>query len=170
MNLREKILNEHSKANALRIADYACKSEENLQELFACFLADESVLAQRAAWSLGLAATKRPDLMQHHMKELTSVLSRENVHQALIRGALRVLVEVDIPKRFEGQVMESCFRLLEEPRSAPAIKVLSLTVLFNLSKRYPDIKRELRLIIEDKPDRQTAGFRSRGSKLLKELK
>lgn len=169
MNLQEEILKKHSKANAVGIADYACRSKKNLQELFACFLGDGSLLAQRAAWSIGLAAAKRPDLMQHHMKELISVLSRKKVHQALTRGALRVLVEMDIREPFDGPVMENCFRLLEESRTAAAIKVLSLTVLFNLSQRYPDIKRELRLIIEDRPEQQTAGFKSRGDKLLKAL-
>ena len=169
MNLQEEILKEHSRWNALRIADYACESEKVLKELFDYFLGEEPLLAQRAAWSLSWAGIKNPGLMKPHLKELVSVLSRKGVHQAITRSALRVLVEVDLPKRFHGTVMENCFCLLEDPGSAPAIKVLSLTLLFNLSRFYPDIRRELKLIIEDKPDQQTAGFRSRGRKLLKAL-
>ena len=153
----------------MRIADYACKSEYILRELFAYFLGEDPLLAQRAAWSISWAGSKRPDLMQPYMKELVSVLSRTDMHQAITRSALRVLVEADIPKKFHGSVMKDCFRLVEEPGSAAAIKVLSLTVLFNLSGCYPGIKKELRLIIEDKPEQQTAGFKSRGRKLLKAL-
>jgi hypothetical protein len=167
VNLREEILKEHSRGNALRIADYACQSENILKELFAYFLGEDAILAQRAAWSIGWAGTKRPDLIHQHMKELVSVLSRTDMHQAITRSALRVLAVADIPKKFHGSVMKDCFRLVQEPGSAAAIKVFSLTVLFNLSDYYPGIKRELRLIIEDKPEQQTAGFKSRGRKLLK---
>jgi hypothetical protein len=41
--------------------------------------------------------------------------------------------------------------------------------LQNLAKDYPEIKTELKLLIEDQLPHQTAGFKSRGKKILKEL-
>jgi hypothetical protein len=41
--------------------------------------------------------------------------------------------------------------------------------LFRLSKTYPEIRAELKLIIEDHWDNETIAFRSRGKKILSEL-
>jgi hypothetical protein len=169
VNLREAIMSEHSKANTLMIADYACEKEENFKELIRCFLSKEKKLAQRAAWSVSWAARKRPDMIKFHMKDLIQVLERKDVHEAVKRNALRLLEETDIPGKFHGKAMNSCFRLLEDPSAAVAIKVLSLTVLFNLSKEYPQIGPELRLIIEDRWEHETAAFKSRGARILKTL-
>lgn len=169
MNIREEILKAHSKLQALKIAHYACKSEKNFQQLIECFLDENYRLSQRAAWSVSWAAKKKPEMIAPHIKALVAVLNRKSAHDAVIRNSLRVLQEINIPVEFHGVVMDACFRFLEQPLRAVAIKVFSLTVLFNLSKQYPEIKPELKLIIEDNWDHQTPAFRSRGARVLKKL-
>ena len=63
--------------------------------------------------------------------------------------------------------METSIRFLESPTKAIAVKAFSLTVLGNLSKHYPDIIPELKLVIEDQLPCQTAAFKSRAKWLLK---
>jgi len=41
--------------------------------------------------------------------------------------------------------------------------------LQNLSKIYPEIKQELKTIIEDRWDHESAAFKSRAKKILKDL-
>jgi hypothetical protein len=50
-----------------------------------------------------------------------------------------------------------------------AIKVFSMTVLFNISKNVPEFRDELAIIIEDQMPYGSAGFKSRGKKTLKGL-
>jgi hypothetical protein len=50
-----------------------------------------------------------------------------------------------------------------------AIKAFALTVLQNLSAVYPDIKPELKLIIEERWPHETAAFHSRARKILKTM-
>ncbi|HTM93394.1 MAG TPA: hypothetical protein VL095_13320 [Flavisolibacter sp.] len=169
MILREEILKEHSKPQALKIAGYACESRKNFKELMKCFLDDEYMLAQRAAWSVGWAARQKPQMIQPHIKDLVSVLYKKNVHDAVIRNSVRVLQEIEIPEKFHGEVMDACFQFLEEPSTPVAIKVFSLTTLFNLSKRYPEIKPELKLIIEDNLEHETPAFRARVKRVLPKL-
>jgi len=44
-----------------------------------------------------------------------------------------------------------------------------MTVIYNLTEQLPDLARELRLLIEDQYDLGSAGFKSRGKKVLKQL-
>ena len=65
--------------------------------------------------------------------------------------------------------MDICFKYLGSPKEALAVKVFSMSVLGNLAKKYPEIKSELKLIIEDQLPEQTAGFKSRAKKVLDQL-
>jgi hypothetical protein len=169
MNIRDEILKEHSKENAIRIAEYACTLEKNFSELMKCFLNNENVIAQRAAYSVNKAVKQTPSLVQPYLKEVIKLLERKDVHGAIIRNAVNVLELVDIPEEFHGEVLNACFGFIEDPAADIAVKASSLTVLFNLTKIYPEIKHELKLIIEARWDMETAAFKSRGRKILNHI-
>ena len=80
------------------------------------------------------------------------------------------LEHISIPERFHGRVMNICFNYISSPEEAVAIKAFSLTVLEHLSKQYPEIRSELKTIIEDRWDYESAAFRSRAKKILERLK
>jgi hypothetical protein len=170
MNIKEEILKEHSQKQAIKIADYACLSKKNFHELMQCFMDNEYRLAQRAAWSVAWAAKRKPEMITPHIKDLVAQLQRKDVHNAVIRNSVRILEQIEIPEKFHGEVMNACFGFIETPATPAAIKAFSLTTLYNLSKKYPEIGPELKLIIEEKWDTETAAFRSRGKKILGLLK
>lgn len=167
MNIRDEIEREHSKENALRIASYAVQSKQYFKELMDCYTDSDYRISQRAAWSVSWAAKNKPAMIEPYMGVLVKRLQEPGVHPAVIRNAVRILEDISIPEKFHGDVMNSCFTFIETPATPAAIKAFSLTVLFNLSKQYPEIKPELKLIIEERWDTETAAFRSRGRKILK---
>jgi len=63
--------------------------------------------------------------------------------------------------------MDTCFKYISIPGEAAAVKAFSLTVLEKLSKSYPAIIPEIKLLIEENYDRETAAFKSRAKKFLK---
>lgn len=166
MNMREEVLRDYSKEHTLKVAEYGCKSKANFAALIKCFLDDDYRLAQRAAWSVSWAAKQKPQMVMAHLKDLVAALQKKGVHDAVIRNSVRVLQEIDIPEEFHGDVMNACFQFLESATTPAAIKAFSLTTLFNLSKKYPEIKPELKLIIEERWEHETAAFHSRGRKIL----
>lgn len=166
MIIKDEILKEHSKTQSLKIAAYACTSKKNFKELMQCFMSGEYRLAQRAAWSVSWAAEKNPEMIRPYIKDLVSQMQRTDVHDSVIRNSVRVLELIEIPEEFHGEVMNACFHFIETPSTPAAIKAFSLTTLFNLSKQYPEIRSELKLIIEERWDTETAAFRSRGKRIL----
>jgi len=171
MDIRKEILQEklYTKEQALKISEYACSTPGHFKELMQCFLSNEYRLAQRAAWSVSRAAQANPHLLQPYIKDLVAQLPRKDVHDAVIRNSVRILQQIEIPESLHGDLMNSCFSFIESNSTPVAIKVFSLTTLFNLSKFYPEIKNELKLIIEERWNHETAAFRSRGKKILKRL-
>ena len=91
------------------------------------------------------------------------------MHDAVKRNSIHLLQDMEIPKKYHGEVMNICFTFLESPTEALAVKVFSMTVLGNLAKQYPEIKAELKLLIEYQLPHQSAGFKSRAKKVLKDL-
>lgn len=169
MSITEALLEEHSKENAARIAAYACTSKKTFAELMKLYSGNDVVLAQRAAWSVDKAARIRPDLITPYIGDLVKAIQQKNVHDAVIRNAVRILEELEIPEIYHGEVMNTCFGFIEDPSKPPAIKAFSLTILANLAKHYPEIKAELKLIIEERWDTETPAFKSRGGKILKKM-
>jgi len=169
MNIREEVLKEHSKKQALLIADYACENSKQFKELMSCFLENDYRVAQRAAYAVSWAALKHPKMITPYIGTLVEQLPRKDVHEAIPRNCLRILESIAIPAIYHGEVMDICFKFVQDPKTAIAINAASLTILFNLSSHYPEIKPELKLIIEENWDHATAAFKSRGKKILKAI-
>lgn len=168
MNLREEILREHSKNQCTRIVHWVGSSQKRFDELFSLFLHDEYRVVQRAAWAVGNCVIDHPGLIKDHFRKLLDNLDKPNLHTSIKRNSIRLLEEIDIPEVYHGQVMDICLRFLESPAERVAVKAYSLSVLNKMSKLYPEIMPEIKLLIEDQMDTQTAAFKSRARKFLKE--
>lgn len=168
MNIRQELLKfqTHPKQQALHIAEFAAISDENFKELMGCFLGENVILTQRAAWSITLAASKNKAVIRPYIGSLVAQLTRTEVHDAVIRNSMRILEELIIPEEFHGEVLNTCFEFIQKRNTPIAIKAFSLNVLFNLSNSYPEIKNELKIIILRNMDYESAAFKSRAKKIL----
>ena len=166
MKLRDEILKEHSKEQTGRIVQWVGNSQERFDELFELFIKDEHRVVQRAGWPLSYCVIEHPALIKKHFGRLIKNLDQQGLHNAVKRNTIRLLQAVTIPKKYQGTVMNICFSYIASPDEAVAIKAFSLTVLQNLSKTYPEILPELKLLIEERWDYETAAFKSRAKKIL----
>ena len=167
--LREEILKEHSLAQCKKIVQWIGSDQQRFNELFNLFLTDEYRVTQRAAWPLSKCVELHPEFIKKNFGKLINNLQRSHLHDAIKRNTIRLLQYVDIPKKYQGQVMNICFSYVEAPKEAVAIKAFSLTVLGKLAKSYPEILPEIKLLIEEQLPHQTAAFKSRAKQLLKSL-
>jgi len=167
MDLRQTILAEHSKANCNKIVTWVGNSQQRFSELFDLFLNSEYRVNQRAAWPLSYCVIDHPGLISPHLAKLVKNLHKPAIHASIKRNTVRLLQYIDIPKRFHGDIMDICLRYISSPDEPVAVKAFSLTILKNLSKLYPEIKNEVKLIIEERSPYETAAFHSRAKKFLK---
>ena len=169
MELREEILKEHSKRKCTEIVQWVGNSQQRFDELFKLFTSGEYRVAQRAAWPVSYCVGEHPELINKNFTQLINLLEKLNVHDAVKRNTLRLLQETAIPKKLQGKVMAACFDFVASPKEAVAIKAFALTVLHKLSKLYPEIIPEIKLIIQDQLPHQTAAFKSRAILFLKDV-
>ena len=169
-NLREAILKEHSKAQCSNIVQWVGTSQERFDELFHLFLHDEYRVVQRAGWPLSYCVIAHPEFIKKHWAALINNLQQPNLHNAVKRNSIRLLQDIDIPEKYQGPIMDLCFKYVESPTEAIAVKAFALTVLTNLAKQYPEIIPEIKLIIEDQSPCFTAALKVRAKKFLSCIK
>lgn len=169
MDIRKEILKEHSKTQCDKITRYVGSNVVRFNELMAIYFDGPQVVTQRAAWPVSRCIENHPQLIKPHLSKMLNFLQQPGIHDAVKRGTMRCLLFVDVPKKYHGKLVQHCFDFIENKSEAVAIKVFSMMVLSSIIKDEPDLKKELRIIIEDQMPYATAAFRSRGRKVLKEL-
>lgn len=169
MNLREQILKEHSKVNSLRIVDWVGNSKERFSELFDLFLKDEYRVVQRAAGSISTLSERHPELILPHLPAMVQRMEDTGLPDAVKRNVLRALQTAPLPEEIHGPLINSCFKVLEDPAEPIAVRAFGMTVLGRLAKIYPELKVELKAIIENAlaHEQPSPGFKSRAKKVLK---
>jgi hypothetical protein len=157
---------EHSKKQKDRIVRYIGDDKKRFAILIELFFKGEYRITQRAAWPLSYCVRSHPELIQPYFRPLLDNLKRKDIHISVIRNTVRLLQDVDIPKRYHGRVMSICFDFIQVPETPIAVKAFSLSILSNLAGEYPEIRGELKLIIDEQWEHATPAFRSRARKAL----
>jgi hypothetical protein len=166
MNIREALLEVHSKAQATKVADHVGDNAERFAELMKCMLGPVYRVSQRAAWPVSLCIERHPELIKPYWSRLAQQLEREDAHAAVRRNVARLLQFVEIPQRYQGRIFDACYDLLADPKETVAVRVFSMTVAAKIAKDEPELMNELRMVATKYPQAATAGFRARLRRVL----
>ena len=168
MDLRTALLEEYSKAHTRQIATYIGADDRRFAELMDLFLHASYRITQRAARVVDHCVAVHPELIQPYLAVLAQQLGKP-VHDTLKRNTLRLLQDTPLPEALWGEVADSCFGFLMDRNVAIAIKVFSMTVLLQIVRQVPDLKQELKLVLEEQLPYGSPGFVNRARKVLKAL-
>jgi len=168
MNIREQLLVELSHFNMNYIADSIGKSPENFQAIMKMVLEDEDPVPARAAWVAELLSQKDPSLVKPYIGKMIVGLKRFT-HPGTRRNVLKILMRTEIPEEHQGLLIDICFRWIMDEEKKVAVKVYAMQIIENHIPQYPELAVELSEVIEDQFEKNSAGFKSRGRKVLKNL-
>jgi hypothetical protein len=172
MNYPSQLLKEHSRANADLVLNHVLKDKRRVGALMDAFLEGEYRVVQRSAMVVGDLGRGKPDwLKPWHARMIAA--ADPAPHPSVSRNVMRYFCELplsSVNEEDQGPLLDLAFRLTEDQAEAVAIRVFAMTVVFNFCTLYPELKDELRGIIElTIAEGTTPGFRSRGSKILAKL-
>jgi hypothetical protein len=169
MTIRERFELKPSKAKINNIVVDAVNDEATLKELVTLTCEGTQSINMRAAWAMSYVFEEKPLFITPFYDLLISTLERTDIHEGVRRSILRAFQFTELPEDLSGKIITLCFAFLQDSSQPIGIKMFSMQVLYNLSLRYPEIQHELRLHIEEQFPNQSAGFKSRGGKILKKL-
>lgn len=157
------------KSRAAEIALEASRSEKQFRHLLGLIASDDVTLAKRAAWCFSLAAGQRPDWTANCQGELVGLL--DSPQDGILRNTLRVLRGCGsglLPELYD-KTAYYCFEFVQDPKRAIAIRAFALHILGQISLAVPEIRPEIREIIDYYFMEGAAGLTSAGKTVLKAL-
>ncbi len=166
MDIRKQLLSDHSKSNTDEIVFHIMENPERLIELMDLFFNGDSLIKQRSAWVIGDLGRAEPQLIAPFHAQMIAHLKTPKIHDAVKRNTIRYLSEIELAEDLWGEAYDLAFKTLSSNNEKVAIKVFSMTLALNIVKKIPELKEELRYIIEEQMPFGTSGFKNRGAKTL----
>ncbi|MFV0531336.1 MAG: hypothetical protein ACK5MD_07840 [Flavobacteriales bacterium] len=148
MNIKKQLLTEHSKNNCKKIADYVGKSPERFDILMQLMLNEDYRISQRASHTLQFCTDLYPFLVLPYTESFIALL-KENPIDGIKRCITRAWEKIDLPEEFQGEIVQMAFDFVQNPKEAIAVRAYGVHILYNLTKKYPELATELNLVLLD---------------------
>lgn len=130
-------------------------------------LQNDQKVASRFLWLLSDVGISSPDKLRAELPVLFDVCER--LHPDYKNAFASFWLYAGVPAENEGQAIDLLFNLIQSNDTNITIKSRALLVLSGLAKKYPELKNELRICIDDQCDNYSNDFRKRAIKIRKEL-
>ncbi|NJM14759.1 MAG: hypothetical protein HC896_04740 [Bacteroidales bacterium] len=169
MELKEALRISISRQIADLIATSLINAPEKIKELIEIIGSNDEKRSARATYVLMRLDEEQPALLYPHLDRLIELLPGIPYINSMAR-VIRVFINAPIKERHEDVLAGVCFDLMERKLREVSPKVYAMEVLYRLSGKYAEIKTELAALIEAGMPTGTAGYKNRGTKILKKLK
>ena len=171
MNLQHELSQYPNKEKVFEIASYIGSHTDRFAELINLVLKGDKSASLYASWVVNPCLEQHPELLQPHIQTLIENLSRPNLHDSIKRSTVKALANVggDISENLQGYALQHCFDFLLDTKAAVSIQVYAMQTVFNISKNEPDLLQELSEVIKERLPYGSAGYKARGSRILKEI-
>jgi hypothetical protein len=169
MDFRSLLTNFPSGAEKEHFISEVGESDEKFPELLKLALFEKDPLAWRATWILDGSDELHPGLALGYRSKIIQNLPQLKSKGAL-RSLLRLLCRYDILEEDQGLLIDLCFGYLVSELYPVAVKVHAMQIVYNHTLIYPELKEELITVIEDQVENNSVGFKSRGLRIIRQLK
>ena len=135
----------------------------DLKEL-AELLKYEKEIATKFLWMLSDIGILSPNRLLSELPYLLTLCS--TINQDYKTYFASYWLYVGVPPENEGEAIELLFQFIVSPKTNVTVKSRSVLVLFNLTKKYPELKNELRYSLKEQLNKYSKDFDKRVTKIL----
>ncbi len=159
-----------SKGHIDSIKSIIMQKPELIDETFELALTGPERPAWHAAWILDGITDEKPQLASPYISRIVRSLDGLKT-DGQKRHLIKLVIKLPLPEDevLLGMLCKTGFDWLENTCLPVSIRVHAMQLLFELSKKYPEIKQELHDLIIMQIDEASAGFKSRAMKILPHL-
>lgn len=167
-NLTTSLGKDRSSENRQMWKKYLIKEQVELIHLTK-LLDEEHPVGMHFTWLLG-------GILEENPKQVAPIVSYCFEHRdqwtfpGIKRTVAKMLWLAGVPEEIEGLAVDELFKWILDPKVKVAVKVYGMDALCNMVLKYPDLKEELLIVIDDQWDKNSVAFRARAKKVLKALK
>ena len=168
--LKTEIIQQIGKSSSVERDIFAKEIIENklpISDLLDILLLEHPV-STRFSWLLGDISSRQPSFAP-----VILVFCFQNIQRIKIKDIDRVVAKQsylcgakNIPEAIEGELVDQLFEWLIDSKSSVSTKSFSLWALDQLCEKYPDLRIELNLAIQDQLELHSKGFKNRALKVL----
>ena len=167
MELKAQLQKVHNRQNCDLIVKWIGSDQSRFNILLSLLLKGDFLLAQRASWPVLYSVLENPLFIKGYIKPILENLKRDDIHKGVRRNTINIFLLLPIPEKYEGEVMDLCFKFISDTQEHAAIKSTSLGILEKLALKYPEIIPEIKIIIEDQLLHESISFKKKAAKLMK---
>jgi hypothetical protein len=166
----EDLLYDSSRICIEMAADVIDEDPNIFHEAFELIFQNKYKISARASRVIYFFAARNPEMIKPYLSRIIAALPVID-NNSILQNLLKILTEHPLPDDEEilGLLLNKCFEFIDSVETKPAVKVYSLDILYNLSLIFPDIREELFQTIEKQIPQSSAGFKTRGEKMLEKL-
>jgi hypothetical protein len=151
---------ELSRRNIDLLTHFAEVNPKAVDILVDLVLSHQPKLAERASWVLEKLSERNPGRLNDSLPRFIDNL--KHIPSSSTRRTLsKVLSLHTLPETEEAKVLDICLTMLEDPKEPVGVKANCMSLAFQLLPKYPELKNELFLLIEDQLPYLSVGFASR---------
>ena len=131
---------------------------------------DDQLIANRAMWALTHCADIDAGRIKPFHLLLINHLKNKNIHSGVVRSIMRIFQTQPVPKKYESFVLDKCYEFIKNSSEAIAVRAFSISVAYNISMPYPDLLKELSLVLSHlNIEQESAGIINRAKHTLKDI-
>lgn len=168
-HIEEQLLLGHSKVIAQQLQQWIGNDAEKMDAFMQIFLGNVYRLTQRGAWVLGHISKENPLLLEPWLPQMLDAVRKPDQHVSVRRNVIRHFDIHGFPDYLLDDLADICFGFLENPNEAIAVRIFSMGVLYKICTKVPELQSELVLLIEEFLPHGSAGFKSRGKKIVAKI-
>ncbi len=147
--------------------DYMDSHPEAYEEAVQLAISDKQPFAWRAAWLLWSCMEENDGRIKPYIKDIVNVVkSKNDGHQ---RELLKILLLMNIDKKYEGILFNLCMIVWEEINKTPSVRMTAFKFILKLVKKHPELSNEITFLLQERYlDTLSPGVRKSISKMKKE--
>ena len=166
--LKELLEKEHSKKNALFIAEKIINKEITFDILSKVILSNEDLYSQRAAWVISVLHEKNFTFEKAHYLSLVQ-MTEPRFHDAVARNSFRTLAKMKIDEKEKGILFDRGITLLQKKTTPTAILTWIIDLLMNIAYDSIELQQEIKLVIEGRIPTVSIGVKGKMVKAIQKI-
>ena len=166
----EEVLPDTSRNTAEIVAQYILKNPEYFDQILKWSFSEKKIYGMRASRVVIICHEQQPDIVFPYLNDILEHLI-STTNQSAIRNFMNLFISEfnSLNEVGLGKLIDFSFLTLESGFSEVAHKVYAMEILYQISNDLPEIKSELKTVIEHSLEEQSPAYQARSKKITNKL-